>query len=95
MATKFQRKTFVTRGPDPTEVVTWYNGDITLTEFQTVIQIESTEAVASNLPESMVANELIQKLGEALHAALERAYTAEQELRDAIEANQETLSDFQ
>ena len=36
---KWKRKTFVTMGPDPTEVVIWNNGTMIIEEFQNVYSL--------------------------------------------------------
>jgi len=61
---EWKRKTFVTRGPDPTQVVVWSNGSDTITEFQGVYQLEGPMMD-------------METLVEELHKALERAHHAE------------------
>jgi hypothetical protein len=63
------RKEFVTRGPDPTVVVTWTKGFVTLTEFQAVYQM--TVATGAQLD-----------LVEELHRALEHIHHLETQPSD-------------
>ncbi len=78
----WQRKSFVTKGSDPTQVVVWTDGTITITEFQGVYGVEDRR----NRPEVVAA----VVLAEILHVLLEDQFTAklDEELTDdAFEAD--------
>jgi len=78
----FTRRTFTTRGADPTEVVVWTDGTVTLTEFQDIVLLETDRATVRRPPHPAddPSTDVIQHLADALHAALERAHHAEEEL---------------
>jgi hypothetical protein len=75
MKSGWSRKSYVTQGSDPTVVVEWSNGDLRITEFQQVYNIEFLHATCPDLLET-----IITLLGTQLHEALESDYDRDQEL---------------
>jgi hypothetical protein len=73
------RKSYVTCGSDPTEVVEWASDLLTITEFQQVYDVEYAKPIQSSL------EEVISTLGEALHEALEHVHDLEREIKDMNE----------
>ncbi len=82
MINNWQRSTHVTKGSDPTQVVTWTDGTITIVEFQQVYMVHDRR----NRPE--VTGAVV--LAEILHVLLEDQFQAklDEELTDdAFEAD--------
>ena len=71
------RKAYTTQGPDPTAVVEWTNGRVTITEFQAVYQVDDG---AQRECTDCTNESLIDHLGEELHKALEHNFHNELEL---------------
>lgn len=86
--TKWTRRETTTRGADPTVVVSWTDGEVTLVEFQTVVSVDfETHLSTGVVPTRQSLAEQQQRLGAALHEALERAWDAEQELLQQTRAD--------
>jgi hypothetical protein len=70
MLSNWRRTTHVTKGFDPTEVVAWSDGSITIVEFQQVYSVADTR----RRPEVVAA----VVLGEILHTLLEEEWQEQQ-----------------
>jgi hypothetical protein len=76
MKAGWSRKSYVTRGADPTQVVEWSNADLRITEFQQVYDIEFLHPTCPDLLET-----IITLLGTQLHEALEAEHDREEDER--------------
>lgn len=70
------RKSFVTRGADPTEVVEWSNGEFKLIKFQNTYQVKKLLDKGGS---TFTTYGPLIKLGKALHEALESAWQTSSE----------------
>lgn len=70
----WKRKEYVTRGADPTVVVTWKSEDYEITEFQGIYLTQDKRGKAMNGPVAVLAEEL--------HKALEMAHDLRREHDD-------------
>jgi hypothetical protein len=77
MLSNWRRHTFVSGGSDPTQVVTWSDGTITITEFQLVYMVTDKR----NRPEVISA----VVFAEILHVLLEAEFAEQfdEELNDS------------
>lgn len=87
---EWTRKEHTTKGYDPTVVVAWSGRGITLTEFQQVVVLEKDGFGMGVLHRERLLS-LVQQLAEELHAALERAHTAEREVQLALQEAREEV----
>jgi len=74
MKSGWSRKSYVTQCADPTQVVEWSNGDLRITEFQQVYDIEFLHPTCPDMLEK-----IITLLGTQLHEALEAEHDRDQE----------------
>ena len=74
MMTGWSRKSYVTGGADPTQVVEWTKGEVTITEFQGIYEVNAKTHRTLNL------------LAEELHKELEAEHDREEDARAAAAA---------
>lgn len=83
---KWTRRSFTTRGSDPTEVVEWRFGkDLMISEFQGIYQVHQTGL--DTLGVYIHNDGPVVVLGEALHKQLEREWRDEQTFGDEDPVN--------
>jgi hypothetical protein len=80
MKTGWSRKSYVTQCADPTQVVDWTNGSITITEFQGVYVISFPRPKGTGAQQLEGLKAAFQSVGQTLHQVLENDYEREQEL---------------
>jgi hypothetical protein len=63
----WKRREFTTKGSDPTVVVIWSKGDITITEFQNIVQTRTWDVIADE-------GGVVDYMGKELFQLLEDQY---------------------